>query len=128
MPYRPQSVQLPTPPGFVDEDFIYYFDSNNTPGLAPLSSGQAVYKIVLQLQADAEFILSGFQVSGNTGPLCVRFYDPFGNDLGACQVECDRAFSGTENGAAPVGRLPVEVEPRIQCPAGGFLMIDVLVL
>ena len=54
--YRPQYVMPPTPPGFVDEEFEYYFDNLNTPALAPLVSGQSVNKVTLQLQQDAEFI------------------------------------------------------------------------
>jgi hypothetical protein len=128
MSYRPQYVTTPTPPGFVDEEFEYYFDSTNTPALAPLVSGQQVNRVTLQLQQDAEFIWRGIEISGNTGPLCARFYDPFGNELAAMQVEVDRAYGATLNGANPVGRLPVAFEPEIRCPAGGFLQVDLLVL
>jgi hypothetical protein len=128
VPYRPQYVTAPTPSGFVDEEFEYYFDSENTPGLQALSSGQSVNRVVLQLQQDAEFIWREIQISGNTGPLCIRFYDPFGNELSAVTVECDRAYGATLNAGEPVGRLPVVFEPEIRCPAGGFLQVDILIL
>lgn len=125
LPYIPQYITEPTPPGFVDEEFEYYFDSNNTPGLAALSTaGQQANKITLQLQQDAEFIWHGLEISGNTGPLCVRFYDPFGNELTAMQLEVDRAYGATLNAGSPIGRLPVVFEPPIRCPAGGFLQVD----
>lgn len=126
--YRPQYITPPTPEGFQDEEFEYFFDSINTPGLAALVSGQSVNKIALQFQNDAEFIWRGVQISGNTGPLQLRFYDPFGNELSAVTVECDRAYSGTLNGGAPMGRLPVPLEPEIRVPPSGFLMVDILVL
>ena len=118
----------PTPPGFVDEEFEYYFDTSNTPGLAPLSTGNGIAKVTLQLQQDAEYLWRALEISGNTGPLCIRFYDPFGNELTAVTVECDRAYGSTLNAANPVGRLPVVFEPPITCPAGGFLQVDILVL
>ena len=126
--YRPQFITDPTPAGFVDEEFEYYFDSNNTPGLQALSPGQQVNKVVLQLQPDAEFIWRAIQISGNTGPLCLRFYDPFGNELTAVQVEADRAYSAALQGADPIGRLPVVFEPEVHCPASGFLEVDILIL
>jgi hypothetical protein len=126
--YIPQFLAPPTPKGFKDEEFEYYFDATNTPGLIPLLSGQSIAQLPLQLQDDAEFIWRAFQISGNSGPLCVRFYDPFGNQLSAVQLECDRAYSATENGPNPIGRLPVVFEPEVHCPAGGFLQVDILVL
>lgn len=128
MLYVPQYAPSPAPPGFRDEEFEYYFDTQNTPGLKALSSGQSANKIVLQLQADAEFIWRAVQISGNTGPLQIRFYDPYSNELTAVTVEADRAYSATENGNPPIGRLPVVFEPEIRCPASGFLMVDILVL
>lgn len=129
LPYIPQYITEPAPPGFVDEEFEYYFDSNNTPGLAALSTpGQQANKITLQLQQDAEFIWHGLEISGNAGPLCVRFYDPFGNELTAMQIEVDRAYGATLNAANPIGRLPVVFEPPVRCPAGGFLQVDLYLL
>ena len=124
MAYRPQFVYAPTPPGFVDEEFEYYFDTNNTPGLATPATGQLSAKITLQIQNDAEFIWRAFQISGNTGPLCVRFYDPQGYELAAVTVENDVSDSAYLQGNAPIGRLPVPFEPEIVIPKGGFLQID----
>lgn len=128
MSYVPQYAPPPTPPGFRDEEFEYFFDSTTTPGLAALSTGQSVNKIVLQFQNDAEFVWRAVQMSGNTGPLQIRFYDPFGNELSSVLVEADRAYNGNLQGSAPVGRLPVVFEPELVIPAGGFLMVDILVL
>jgi hypothetical protein len=128
MPYVPQYVTPPTPLGFKDEEFEYYFSSVNTLGLAPLLAGQSVNRIPLQLQPDAEFIWRAIQLSGNTGPLCIRFYDPFGRELSAVTVEADTAYNATLQAENPVGRLPVVFEPEIRCPAGGFLEIDILIL
>ena len=128
MSYRPQYAMPPTPPGFRDEEFEYYFDSTNTPGLQPLVSGQKLNKVTLQLQQDAEFIWRAIEISGNTGPLQIRFYDPFSNELSAVTIECDRAYGATLNASEPVGRLPVVFEPPITCPAGGFLQVDILIL
>lgn len=128
MEYRPQFLTAPTPEGYVDEEFEYYFDSTNVPGLAALSPGESINKIVLQLQSDSEFIWRAIQISGNTGPLQIRFYDPFSNELAACVLECDNYLSGTLQGGQPIGRLPVVFEPEIRCPASGFLMVDILIL
>jgi len=126
--YRPQFVTEPTPEGFVDEEFEYYFDSVNTPGLQAILPGQQINKVVLPLQPDCEFIWRAIQISGDTGPLCLRFYDPFGNELSAVQVENDRSYAGSLQGANPIGRLPVVFEPAIRCPRGGFLEVDILIL
>jgi hypothetical protein len=128
LPYRPQFLYPPTPPGFKDEEFEYYFDANNTPGLAALSVGQSVNKIILQLQQDSEFIWRAIQISGNTGPLCIKFYDPFGNELSAVTVECDTAYNATLQAQNPIGRLPVTFEPAIECPGGGFLEVDIFIV
>ena len=122
MPYRPQYAVEPTPPGFQDEEFAYNFV------LPSLSAGQSINKQTLQFQQDAEFICRGIQLSGNTGPLQIRFYDPFGNELAAAVLEADLQLSGTLQSGAPIGRLPVVFEPEIRVPAGGFLQVDLEVL
>lgn len=128
IPYVPQFVYPPTPEGYVDEEFEYYFDSTNTPGLDAVTPGSQVNRVVLPLQPDCEFIWRAIEISGNTGPMCLRFYDPFGNELSAVQVENDRSYSAFLQGANPIGRLPVPFEPEIACPKGGFLEVDILVL
>jgi len=127
--FRPQFVQAPPPPGYVEEDFVYYFDQTTNPILGQLiTSGQSFDHIVLQLQNDVEFKLRGIQISGNTLSMQLRWYDAFGNFLSASVVEADRDYSGTLNGPAPIGRLPVVVEPELACPPSGFLQLDILIL
>jgi hypothetical protein len=122
--YRPQYAYPDPPEGWKEEDFVYYFDQTNVPALGLIPYNQPLSRIVLQLQADAPFKLRGIQVSGNVPSMFMRLYDAHDNQLSQCLVEADRAYSGTENGAEPIGRLPVIVEPEIYCPAGGFLQVD----
>jgi hypothetical protein len=126
--YVPQFARESTPEGFVDEEFEYYYDSTNTPGLSALLPGSVVNKVQLPLQPDSEFIWRAIQISGDTGPLCLRFYDPFGNELSAVVVENDRSYSAFLQGPNPIGRLPVVFEPEIRCPRGGFLQLDIQIL
>ena len=124
MSYRPQFVYPPTPAGFRDEEFEYYFDTNTTLGLSTPAAGQLSGRITLQFQSDAEFLWRATQISGTTGTLCIRFYDPRGNELAAITVENDRSYAGYLQGPQPVGRLPVPFEGEVRIPAGGFLEID----
>lgn len=116
MPYRPQFAYPPPPPGWQDEEFEYYFDSVNTPALAQAP----VEGVVLDLQADAEYRIRAFQMSGNTGNLLVRFWTPRGDPLSFVPVENDLAYSGN----VVVGRLPVPLPDEIVCPAGSALRVD----
>jgi len=118
MPYRPQFAYPPPPPGWQDEEFEYYFDSVNTPALAQAP----VEGVILELQADAEYRIRAFQMSGNTGNLLVRFWTPRGDVLSIVPVENDLAYSGTLQ--LPVGRLPVPLPDEIVCPAGSALKVD----
>jgi hypothetical protein len=115
--YRPQFAFPPAPPGFVDEEFEYYFDSVNTPALAQVPSNQ----VVLPLQSDAEYRIRAFQMSGNTGELAVRFWTPRGAELSQVPIENDLAYAGTINGA---GKLPVPLSDEIVCPPGSSLLVD----
>ena len=128
MSYRPQFLYTPTPEGFVDEEFEYYFDSTNTQGLSAPLPGQLTGKLTLQFQQDAEFVWRGTQISGDTGPLCIRFYDPQGYELAAVTVENGLAYTGYLQGANPIGRLPVPFEPEIIVPKGGYLQVDLYTL
>lgn len=119
MPYRPQYAYPPPPPGWVDEEFEYYFDAVNTPALGMVPSNQ----VVLLLQADAEYRIRAFEMSGDTGQLAVRFWTARGDVLSLVQIENDLAYSGTVN--APVGRLPVPLNDEVICPAGSALMVDI---
>jgi hypothetical protein len=126
--YRPQYAYPEPPPGWQEEDFVYFFDSVNVPILGQVPINTPLSKIVLQLQADAPFKLRGIQISGNVGNLLMRLYDAHDTELSQTLVEADRGYSGTENGAAPIGRLPVVFEPEILCPPGGFLMVDLMLV
>ena len=128
MSYRPQYAYPEPPEGFVEEDFVYYFDQTNTPSLGKVPINQPISRVILQLQADAPFKLRGIQVSGNAGNLLLRFWDAHDNPLSQVMIEADRSYSGSENGAQPIGRLPVVVEPEILCPAGGFLQVDLMLI
>ena len=128
MAYRPQYAYPEPPEGWAEEDFVYYFDSTNTPALAQISVNEPLSKIPLPLQADAPFKLRGIQISGNVGNLLMRLWDAHGNALAQPLVEADRAYGGSEQGPQPIGRLPVVFEPEIPCPAGGFLEIDLEVI
>lgn len=128
MPYRPQFAYDPPPEGYAEEDFVYYFDSTNTPALNQVPVNEPLSRIALQMQADAEFRLRAIQISGNVGQLLMRLWDPFGNQFSQVMIEADRAYGGSEQGPQPIGRLPVVVEPEIPCPAGGLLLIDLEVI
>ena len=118
MPYRPQFVYPLPPEDWVEEEFEYYFDSTNYPALAQVPSSQ----IVLPLQADAEFRIRAFQISGNTGNLLVRFWDALGNQLSQVPVINVLAYSGEPQG--DVGRLPVPLNDELICPKGSSIRLD----
>jgi hypothetical protein len=122
--YRPQSAYPDPPEGWKEEDFVYYFDQTNCPALALIPYNQPISRIVLQLEHDAPFKLRAIQISGNAASMFMRLYDPYDNPLSQVLVEADRAYAGNENGPAPIGRLPVVLEPEIPCPAGGYLQVD----
>jgi hypothetical protein len=124
MAYRPQYAYPDSLEGFTEEDFVYYFDATNTPILNQIPVNTPLSRIPLQLQADAPFRLRAVQVSGNVGNLLLRFWDSFGNPLSQVLVEADRSYSGSEQGAQPIGRLPVVFEPEVPCPAGAVLLVD----
>jgi hypothetical protein len=122
--YRPQFAYPSPPPGWQDEEFEYYFDSTNTPALAM----PPVNQVPLILQADAEYRIRAFQMSGNTGPLGVRFWSARGDPLSLIQVESDLAYASTVQGGPPVGRLPVPLNDEIICPAGSSILVDLVEL
>ena len=126
--YRPHFAYPNPPDGWEEEDFVYYFDSTNTPALANLTNNNPVLRIPLQLQSDAPFMLRGIQVSGNLGNLYVRLWDTNDNPLSQVLQEVDRMYGGSEQGAPPIGKLPVVLDPQIPCPAGSFLQIDVVLV
>lgn len=126
MPYLPQSVPFPTPDGWVDEDFVYYFDSTtNTPALGVvLAPGATNYNIPLQLQSDAIFIIRSINVANPQQPLLIRFRDAFGHYLSDDLVPVNNYASFQPlAGSLPGIQGPV-VELELLCPAGSQILVD----
>ena len=120
MAYRPQCAYPSPPPGWVDEEFEYYFDQTTVPSLAIVPSSQ----VPLPLQPDAEYRFRGIQISGNVGNLVLRLWTPQGDQLSQTLVEADRAYASTVQGGPPVGKLPVALSDEIVCAPGTTLLID----
>jgi hypothetical protein len=125
--YRPQ-FPYPTPEGFQDEEFEYYYDSSNTPALntANLSVGQIVANIPLPLQQDAPFFWRGLILDNPKAAFGVRFRDAAGNYLSDDFVNVG-LYSPIPPGSQhpPVGNAPIAIEPEIPCPLGGVLYVDI---
>ena len=122
MSFRPQSAYPPPPPGWVDEEFEYYFDSNNTPALAQIPCNQ----VPLQLQTDAEFHLRGVEISGNQANIVMRLWKG-ATQLSQALVPWLNAYTGPV-GPSPVGSLPVPLEPEVLCEPGSQLLVDLDIL
>ena len=123
MSYRPQFV-FSTPRGFRDESFHYSFDSTNTPGLGvSIASGAFLNNIVLQTQADAEFICRALKVQLGTAAsnLNLTIKNPQGLYLSAVNVPI--ADYLTPSGLAVVGSLFVPFEPEVRIPPSGFFEV-----
>jgi hypothetical protein len=138
MSWRPQFV-FSTPPGYRDEEFIYYFDRTNTPSLA----AGATQDIGLTLQQDQPFVWRAWEIQNGaaatfnafTGVLDgVRWKDPYGNYLSFGFVPTalyTRASSGlpflATGGLTPSAPftqgLVVPIEPEIFCPAGAVITL-----
>jgi hypothetical protein len=123
MNYRPQSAYPPPPPGWVDEEFEYYFDSISNPALAQFPANQ----IPLSLQPDCEFHLRGIMISGNAGNIALRLWEQSAGghaQISQVLVPADRAYSSSTQGNPPIGKMVVPFEPEILCEAGSQLFID----
>ena len=123
-----RQVQFPypdPPSGMQWEEFVYYFDSTNTPGLStPLVVGQTLLNIPLQLQSDAPFIIRGIQVNDPQQFLGLRFRDAFGRFLSDDFVPSYNYSSFQPlNGSLP-GIAFVLVEPGLACPKGSVILVD----
>lgn len=124
--YRPQFVR-PMVTG--EEDFVYSFSQFNVPALAgniTLQPGQTLNDVVLQLQADAPFILRG---------VLITTYYAFGFQLRTSEgklmddvaLDLHLTYQGS-NALSPyysMGSTPVVVEPELPCQSGGLLLLDV---
>jgi len=120
MAYRPQFAYPPPPLGWKDEEFEYYWDGVTIPVLLQAPVNQ----VPLPMQADAEYRIRAFEMSGDTGMLAVRFYTARSEPLSFVPVENDLAYSGVVQGSNPVGRLPVPLNDEIVCPPGAALFVD----
>lgn len=134
--YRPQFA-YETPSGCRDEEFVYYFDSSNTPQLAVDISGNRIDNIPLVLEQDAPFYWRGVKVdfisgSGGPGPMApqlfCKFQDPYQNDLSDGLVPATHAFFAQNpvnfNTADYTGPCVLH-EPEIYCPRGGVILFFV---
>ena len=121
--YRPQYAFDPPPLGWEDEEFEYYYDVTNTPGLGLIPTNQ----VPLDLQPDAEYHIRGFQISGNVGNLIARFWKG-GTQLSQALLYVDRMYSSSIQGVPPIGVLPVPLEPEILCEPGSQLFVDLALL
>jgi hypothetical protein len=125
--YRPQYAYDPTPEGFEDQDFDYYYDPTNTPALSlTLTAGIPILNIPLKTQDDAEFLWRGIQASGPSD-VGIRIHDPYGNYFSDAFVPLTD-YSGF--GAAPhiPGGSPVPLEPQSEFLRGVLLYVDVMLL
>jgi hypothetical protein len=142
--YRPQFAYA-TPVGCIDKDFVYLFDSTNTPMLATSISGRRIEYIPLPMEQDAPFYLRGVKVGAirhTTGgapvsydfpDFAVKLRDCFANDLSDGFIQAtEYGFAQNPlnfNGSLLTGP-PVPLEPEIYCPPGGimwaFLLAPVL--
>jgi hypothetical protein len=128
MIYRPQFPYLPAPEGFEDEDFIYYFDAQNTVAFGivlALPPGEDFRDIPLQLQRDGEFRWRGVQVSNPGGALALQFQTPDGTALSDDYVPAE-VYSGLPGGVSgQPGGVPVPLEAEIVCAAGSVILVSV---
>lgn len=123
--YRPQ-LAYPTPPGYQDLDFVYAFDSTNTPALSgTLAVGQSQLSgIPLLLQQDAPFLWRATRVNSpnaTSSSLSIQFKDCNGNYLADSPVQCNLSYSPA--GLFTTGLLSVVQEPEIVCPPGGIITV-----
>jgi hypothetical protein len=122
-PYVPQFNQ-PTPEGFRDVPFVYYYDGNNTPQLnSNVAASSRIENIPLPLQRDADFYWRGFEVivSSVSSQLFVKFRDNAQNFLFDDYIRIPELVGAGR--AAVTGQSVVTLEPEIFCPAGGTLWL-----
>jgi hypothetical protein len=125
MGYRPQFAYPPAPGNCRDEEFEYYFDRTNTPGLAvTLTPGQQQNNIPLVLDKDAVFLCRGIKIGNPSSVLGVQFKDPSGNPL-SDNYEPAADYSGFSAQSVQPGAPPRALEPEIECPAGAALLLNI---
>lgn len=126
MIYRPQ-FPYPTPDGFQDEEFEYYFDSSILPALntASLAIGQIVFNVPLVLQTDAPFFWRGLIVDNPGAGLAIRFRGPDGTYLSDDFVPLGFYSPMPPAKHPPIGNAPTIVDFEIPCEKGSVVYLDI---
>ena len=126
--YRPQWY-YPTPKKFRDTPFCYFYDLANAP-YATLAAASTQENIPLGLETGSLFMWRGIRLNtdaarGGAGgippSLQVRFTGPFGNELSSDWVPVIQYVNPTGSAA---GGLVVPIEPEMECPSGGFILVS----
>lgn len=131
--YRPQWMN-PTPKGFKDDTYTYFFDASNTPGLVTaVPAGGRRENIPLPLQAGAQFLWRGFTLIPTYGVLVgllMRWKDPWGNYLSADYIPTwlcgypSGSVSIIGGGTAQPMKIIVPFDPEVICPPSSLITID----
>ena len=126
MIYRPQFPYL-TPEGFQDEEFHYYFDSNDQPALSvgSLAVGQSLSGIPLVLQTDAPFLWRGLIIDNPSAAFAVRFRAPDGTYLSDDFVPIGFYSPIPPADHPPVGNSPTVLDFEIPCEKGSVVYLDI---
>ena len=126
--YRPQFA-YDTPPGFVDRDFVYCFDSKTVPLLnnTALAASGLVLNIPLPTQSDCPFFWRGTMIRGANVdfpvPVSVQFRDPFNNYQSDDFVPIGLYRFPT--GLPQWGFNPVSQEPGLAVPKGAVFFLSI---
>jgi hypothetical protein len=136
--YRPQFA-YPTPPGFRDQEFQFFYDSSILPQLDPqIGDPNPILSLPLTVDPDAPFYWRGVKINnpllGNYG---LRFRDPFGNYLACSALNGNNSPTPTSDDFVPAwlayvipspsslaGGMPCIHEPEICCPAKSVVFVD----
>lgn len=127
MAYRAQ-FPMPTPAGFRDEPYEYYFDDTNTPSLdfSTLTVGQEVI-INFSLDVGPDFMWRSCTIVAPTGGgvLGVQFLDGDGHFLSSAH-EPIAFFAGLNVDAETNGSFPGEVlEPEVWMRSGSIIQMRI---
>lgn len=131
--YRPQ-FPYPTPEGCRDEEFVYFFDGDNTPLLNQSVAGQQILNIPLVLQQDASFFWRGIKlglydslISAYAFPnVDVQFQDCYQNMLSDDFVPASHygfPMNPLSFNSSLLTGPPFILEPEIYCPPGGYILL-----
>src|SRR5262249_18710436 len=115
----------PTPTGWTDDEFGYWYDQFNTPGLQiSLGPGEERRGVMLFFESDAEFHLKAIEINDPSGVLGVILYDPAGQAMSQDYLPVWLAFSSLSSAQNP-GQCPVVFEPELVFPAGAGMRLDI---